>query len=516
MVIVKCPCRLGEQFTYCQTKSYKALLDRTRLYFTGLGLFQSELKFLSEPTIYAEKELPNPDKKLRFRDENVSFLMESDSEFEPKYILNIPDSFFTDIPLSDMGANTKKQGHLTGIVFESDTGSYQYTFNLKNEHFRYYSKSQELDKYFEKILPIVQKGCLFMSSAIEVSKKQEAVVRRDSSIIAAEINTIKARTQKEILSASIEIGQRLCEAKEVVGHGQWTQWLKEQVSYSQSTANNLMKVYREYGDKVNLLGGEESQTFGNLNYSQAIALFAVPEDQREDFVKENDVENMSARQLQATIKKMKEAYEKGQKQIEAEKEELRAKNKALEEERQKIENQYEGQKKLYENAVKSRSDAEEKLKENTEAMQKEIDALKNAPKTLSDKEIQKLRDELKAKITADFKKKEEKLSSEKKTAEEKAVEIEREYQEQLKKLELDKESLLKKQEEAEKKLALAAPDAQRFEVHFNNFQKDYQSMHEALQSLVKNGNQDSADKLKKALEAVIQTITLSLQNEQKK
>ncbi|MBE6831694.1 MAG: DUF3102 domain-containing protein, partial [Ruminococcaceae bacterium] len=57
---------------------------------------------------------------------------------------------------------------------------------------------------------------------------------RDSVIIATEINTIKNRTKREVLTASIEIGQRLCEAKELVTHGEWEQWLHDSVDYSQS------------------------------------------------------------------------------------------------------------------------------------------------------------------------------------------------------------------------------------------------------------------------------------------
>ncbi|TGE36258.1 DUF3102 domain-containing protein [Desulfosporosinus fructosivorans] len=32
--------------------------------------------------------------------------------------------------------------------------------------------------------------------------------------------------------------------------GEWGKWLEESVSYSQSTADRLMKVFREYGSKL--------------------------------------------------------------------------------------------------------------------------------------------------------------------------------------------------------------------------------------------------------------------------
>ena len=103
--------------------------------------------------------------------------------------------------------------------------------------------------------------------------------------LAYEINFIKKQTLENVLKASVDIGERLTAAKELVPHGQWSDWLKEKVDYSQSTANNFMRIFREYGDEqISLSGKSKSQTFANLNYSQAVALFALPEPQREEFV----------------------------------------------------------------------------------------------------------------------------------------------------------------------------------------------------------------------------------------
>ena len=47
----------------------------------------------------------------------------------------------------------------------------------------------------------------------------------------------------------------------MVKRGTWGTWLKERVDYSQSTANNFMKIYQEYGR--NGLA-EKSQALANL------------------------------------------------------------------------------------------------------------------------------------------------------------------------------------------------------------------------------------------------------------
>lgn len=135
--------------------------------------------------------------------------------------------------------------------------------------------------------------------------------------LAYEINFIKRQTYEYVLKASVDIGERLTAAKELVPHGQWTEWLAEKVDYSQSTANNFMRIYREYSDdQISMTGRTKSETFASLSYSQAVALFALPERQREEFVEQHDVSDM-------TIKELKEAIT-AQKAAEAERDAARA------------------------------------------------------------------------------------------------------------------------------------------------------------------------------------------------
>ena len=72
-------------------------------------------------------------------------------------------------------------------------------------------------------------------------------VTRTPEMVAAEINLIKDQTRKLVLSNSIAIGKKLKEVKEMLEPGQFGKWLAEAVDFSQSTANNLMRVYEEYG-----------------------------------------------------------------------------------------------------------------------------------------------------------------------------------------------------------------------------------------------------------------------------
>ena len=79
----------------------------------------------------------------------------------------------------------------------------------------------------------------------------------------------------------------------MIEHGRWGNWLKETVNYSQSTANNLMRVFDEYGsNQISLFGEVNSQALGNLSYTQAVALLGIAPEEREAFVEEHDIENI--------------------------------------------------------------------------------------------------------------------------------------------------------------------------------------------------------------------------------
>ncbi len=130
------------------------------------------------------------------------------------------------------------------------------------------------------------------------------VEKKSPEVLAAEIRALTA----SMLANIIEIGRRMCQAKEILPHGQFGEWVKNETGYSQSTANNFMKLFQEYGAAQESLFGAEvkSQTFGNLPYSKALALLAVPAEEREDFARENHVEEMSTRELKQAIKERDE------------------------------------------------------------------------------------------------------------------------------------------------------------------------------------------------------------------
>lgn len=134
-------------------------------------------------------------------------------------------------------------------------------------------------------------------------------IERTPELIAAEINNIKEQTKRQVLYNSIEIGRRLTEAKMALPHGEWGKWLEEKVDYQKSTANNFMKIFREYGpNQITLLDNNaKSQAIGELSYTQAITLFGIHDiNKREEFIENNNLNDMSTRELKKAIDELNE------------------------------------------------------------------------------------------------------------------------------------------------------------------------------------------------------------------
>lgn len=313
------------------------------------------------------------------------------------------------------------------------------------------------------------------------------VMERTPAVIAGEINYIKRQAQQTLLAASVEIGRKLNEAKALVPHGMWEEWLSENVDYSQSTANNLMRIATEYGDEqVSLFSGKSnSETFAALTYSQAVALFALPMDQREEFVENHDMEDLSTRELKEEIAALKAKEEKLLGEIEK-----------LEEENAEAERDC--------TAAADDLEVAQKALREAESAKRNAETMLDAAKKLADANAKEKDKAVKAKAAAE--KKEADLQKQLNDATEEIRRLEAEAQEKPEPeqitmeaavseeaLEAQREKIAaeereKLQEELraeyEKKLSAAAnPDAQRAAMHFESMVNSYGQLKKALERL---------------------------------
>lgn len=379
-------------------------------------------------------------------------------------------------------------------------------------------------------------------------------------ILAAEIRTIKSQTGRMVLNASIEVGRRLTEAKAKLPHGSWGEYLKNEVDYSPSQAQNLMRVFREYGsDQQSLFGGEaKSQTFGRLTFSQALSLLVIPdEDERERFAIENDVEHMSVRELNEALKARDEAEEKAA----AAEEEARG----LRQEAERLQEQLTGQAQVYEAklisagveadqaraAEQAAKDALEKQREKAQRLQdalseantsaqaaeeeharlaRELEELRNRPAEADTAAVEAARQAAIAEMTekVDKAKDAKKKAEEKRKAAEESLEAAQKELADLKAKGPEVRELTQEEKDAltaeavnkakaegaeqirslEKKLAAADPDVAEFKVRWNAWREDHQKMMDVLNRIAQ-ANEEQAAKLRQAVKAALEQMTTS-------
>ena len=316
--------------------------------------------------------------------------------------------------------------------------------------------------------------------------------QRTPDIIGAEIRGLTQQAKTMTLWFGIEIGRRLTEAKKMLEHGQWLAYLKEQTEFSQPSASRLMRLYDEYGAKQTSLFGAELNysTLNNLSISNALRLLAVPEDEREEFAAEHDVEHMSARELDELIKQRDEAEQRA----------ARA-----------------------EEQVQQAADGAAKADEQYQKAKQELHLLREklgnaeAQKAAAEKELSELRDRpVEVAVEVDEKAVEEAvtLARAKNDAEwaEKMAKVKNELSEAGLKAEKLKAKIKKAEERAaasaaeleklKKSQTLADPNTAVFKQIFEQVQEDFNKLHGSLLK-VRASDPDTAEKLTAAVRALV-------------
>ena len=141
-----------------------------------------------------------------------------------------------------------------------------------------------------------------MSNIVEA--EYEIVQERTLPVIISEIKIIEQHVTKTAIEGAIQIGERLQEAKQLAGHGNFGQWCQENLNYSQDTAQKFMKLAREYGGQNNVLANTAMSR--NFSISNALSLLKVPEEDREKFIEEHPVEDMKNKELEEEIRRLNE------------------------------------------------------------------------------------------------------------------------------------------------------------------------------------------------------------------
>ncbi len=116
----------------------------------------------------------------------------------------------------------------------------------------------------------------------------------------ARIRQLNFMREKANVVFDIAVGRELIAAKSMVGHGNWSDWLKENFEWTQQTANNFMRIAERFGS------GKLKNVF-QFQRSQLQALLSLPVGEEQEFVDAQaeagkPVVEQSAREVQRNVK----------------------------------------------------------------------------------------------------------------------------------------------------------------------------------------------------------------------
>lgn len=292
---------------------------------------------------------------------------------------------------------------------------------------------------------------------------------KDIEAITSEILTLKEKAGTAIL----DIGRRLIDAKALLPHGEWLPWLTERVEFSERSAQNFMRLAREWSNP---------QALADLGATKALTLLALPREERERFLEEHNVIDMSARQLETAIRERDEALKAAQaaKADAATAEEARAK---MAEDMRLLNVRLEG----------SREDRDQAMRD-VARLEAELEELKARPvdvavETVVDQEaVEKAR----AEIREEMKEKLKVARSQRREAEDALAAV---------------QAQLDRLQKEEKRAALSTDkDLAMFEVLFTQGQELANKLHGLLMKARGREDQTAAQGMEKALRALAEAI----------
>ena len=295
---------------------------------------------------------------------------------------------------------------------------------------------------------------------------------RDIETITGEILDAKRAGGEAILT----IGRCLIEAKDMLSHGEWLPWLNERVEFSERTARNFMRLAREWTNR---------QTLADLGASKALTLLALPPEEREQFMEENNVIDMSTRQLEQAIKERDEAK--------AAAEHAAADQRAAEQARDKMAEDM----KFLNIRLSGATEDREQAMQAVARLEAELAELKEKPVEVAVETVvdQEAIDKARADAIAEMQAKLDKAKEAKKKAEEKQKAVEENL--------AAVQQQLNEAQQAERRAVISGDkDLAMFELLFSQGNEAVNKLHGLLLKVRGRGDTELAEKLQKALLAL--------------
>ena len=311
-----------------------------------------------------------------------------------------------------------------------------------------------------------------ITQAFQQAARPAAPAERTIEAITGDILEAQRKGGEAILT----IGNCLIEAKSMLLHGEWLPWLNSKVGYSEKTAQNFMRLAREFSNP---------QALADLGATKALALLALPTEERERFLEDHNVIDMTTRQLEQAIKERDEAQKAA--------EQAKADAAVAEQARSKMEQDMVAAKGYLEAAREEADLASSRLRM---LQEKPVDV---AVETVVDQDaIAKAQKEARAQAVAEMQAELDRA----KEARDKADDKRRQAEASVETLKRSLEERAK----TEKKAVLGADkDLAQFELLFQQAQETANKMHGILLK-VRSRDEDAAGRLVKALQALAEAV----------
>lgn len=156
--------------------------------------------------------------------------------------------------------------------------------------------------------------------------------------LAAEANTLW--NQMEAignlgLMMAAQAGQRLNVIKSRLAHGQWEDWAKSNLQFSVRKANRMMALAEKMSDENSLFA--KTTMLSDIGISKVWAILAAPEEVAEEVVKNPELPDMTVKELETEIRRLKEKNQNLTENMEASEEENRQRELQLRKQMEELE-----------------------------------------------------------------------------------------------------------------------------------------------------------------------------------
>lgn len=324
---------------------------------------------------------------------------------------------------------------------------------------------------------------------------------RTAETIIAEVRATIEHVETTAMLGAIKIGKCYAELKEIVPHGDWYKFIEESTGHSTKKVERFMKIAAEYGDDSTPLGSLLSKTTisSDLSIYKALTLIALPDEEVENFVEENDIGAMTVKELEEKVKALNDEKASSDEQIEK----LGGDLVAAEEDRLRLSDEVQELKERIADLEAADADSEDGL---SDEAQIEIDKAKKdlgkAEKKAeaSEKKVEKLQKDL-----DDLKASQEKTIQDAKAAaiEEGKLQGKKENEEELQRQKDLAADAQKAKQEAEKKLGASSnEDLMRFKFMTDQLQIFFNDALQALENIEVN-DREQAGRLRGGLHAIL-------------